>query len=313
LEALQKVFKTLSDPTRVRVLALLEQEELAVQELMDVLGMAQSRVSRHLAILREAGLLRDRRDGTYVFYRFEVPEHGPWHETWELVKQSLEADATRARDRAALTQVMAARADRTRSFFDAVGPEWDALRKVFNDDALRSRALTRLLPPGLEVADVGTGTGILAQELARLGARVLAIDHSPRMLEAARAKLDASGVEGVVLRAGEAHALPIDDQSVDAAFTHMVLHYLPSPAEAIRELARVVRPGGSVVVVDFVRHEHEWMRQELGVAWLGFDASEVETWFEAADLVNTIYETQAARSGSRDLPATFIASARRRA
>ncbi len=313
MEALQKVFKTLSDPTRVRVLALLEQEELAVQELMDVLGMAQSRVSRHLAILREAGLLRDRRDGTYVFYRFEVPEEGPWRETWELVKQSLEADPTRARDRAALTQVMAARADRTRSFFDAVGPEWDALRKVFNDDALRSRALTRLLPPGLEVADVGTGTGILAQELARLGAHVVAIDHSPRMLEAARAKLEAAGIEGVDLRAGEAHALPLDDQSVDAAFTHMVLHYLPSPAEAIREMARIVRPGGSVVVVDFVRHEHEWMRQELGVSWLGFDASEVEAWFEAADLEGVVYETQAARSGSRDLPDTFIASARRRA
>jgi len=313
LEALQKVFKTLSDPTRVRVLALLEQEELAVQELMDVLGMAQSRVSRHLAILREAGLLRDRRDGTYVFYRFEVPEGGPWRETWELVKQNLESDPTRARDRAALTEVMAARADRTRSFFDAVGPEWDALRKVFNDDALRSRALTRLVPPGLEVADVGTGTGILAQELARLGARVIAIDHSPRMLEAARAKLDAADVGGVELRAGEAHALPVDDASVDAAFTHMVLHYLPSPGEAIREMARIVRPGGSVVVVDFVRHEHEWMRQELGVSWLGFDASEVAAWFEGADLEDVMYETQPARSGSRDLPATFIASARRRA
>jgi len=313
LEALQKVFKTLSDPTRVRVLALLEQEELAVQELMDVLGMAQSRVSRHLAILREAGLLRDRRDGTYVFYRFQAPAEGPWRDTWELVKRSLESDPTRARDRAALTQVMAARADRTRSFFDAVGPEWDALRKVFDDDSLRSRALTRLIAPGLRVADVGTGTGILAAELARLGAQVIAIDHSPRMLESARAKLSAAGIEGVELRAGEARALPVEDASVDAAFTHMVLHYLPSPAEAIRELARIVRPGGVVVVVDFVRHEHEWMRQELGVAWLGFDAAEVEQWFAQADLDDPVYEVQPARSAARDLPAPFIASARRRA
>ena len=226
MEALQKVFKTLSDPTRVRVLALLEQEELAVQELMAVLGMAQSRVSRHLAILREAGLLRDRRDGTYVFYRFEPPVDGAWQQVWQLVRRSLDTDPTRARDVAALTQVMAARADRTRSFFDAVGPEWDSLRKVFNDDALRSRAVTRLVPAGLRVADVGTGTGILAAELARQGLHVIAVDHSPRMLAAARSKLEAEGLE-VELRAGEANALPIDDSSLDAAFAHMVLHYLP--------------------------------------------------------------------------------------
>jgi ArsR family transcriptional regulator len=311
LEALQKVFKTLSDPTRVRVLALLEQEELAVQELMDVLGMAQSRVSRHLAILRDAGLLRDRRDGTYVFYRFEPPAEGPWRDAWQLVRANLDEDPTRARDLAALSQVMAARADRTRSFFDAVGPEWDSLRKVFNDEALRSRAVTRLVAPGLRVADVGTGTGILAGELARLGMHVIAVDHSPRMLAAARAALANQGVTGVELRAGEASALPIEAGSLDAAFAHMVLHYLPSPSDAIREMARVVRPGGVVVVVDFVRHDHEWMSQELGVTWLGFDPAEVAAWFAQAGLDAPNIEVQAGRSAARDLPAAFIASARR--
>ena len=311
MEALQKVFKTLSDPTRVRVLALLEQEELAVQELMDVLGMAQSRVSRHLAILREAGRLRDRRDGTYVFYRFEPPDEGPWREAWALVGANLATDPTHARDRAALSQVMEARADRTRSFFDAVGPEWDALRKVFHDDALRSRAVAHLLPAGLRVADVGTGTGILAAELARLGMQVVAIDHSPRMLEAARDKLAAEGLEGVELRAGEASALPVADGELDAAFAHMVLLYLPSPADAIREMARGLRPGGTLVIVDFVHHEHEWMRQELGVHWLGFDLDAVRGWLEEAGLEAVRLEVLAGSSGSRDLPATFIASARR--
>ncbi len=311
MEALQKVFKTLSDPTRVRVLALLEQEELAVQELMDVLGMAQSRVSRHLAILREASLLRDRRDGTYVFYRFDPPADGPWREAWQLVRRSLDHDPTRARDVAALSQVMAARADRTRSFFDAVGPEWDSLRKVFNDDALRSRAVTRLVAPGLRVADVGTGTGILAAELAQLGMHVIAVDHSPRMLAAARAVLAEQGIETVELRAGEAGALPIEDATLDAAFAHMVLHYLPSPADAIREMARVVRPGGVVIAVDFVRHDHEWMREELGVTWLGFDQSETLAWFALAGLEAPLIEIQPGRSGARDLPEAFIASARR--
>ena len=311
MERLQKVFKTLSDPTRVRILSLLEQEELAVQELMDVLGMAQSRVSRHLAVLREANLLRDRRDGTYVFYRFNVPEAGPWRETWELVRRNLGDDSTHERDLAALTQVMHARAARTRSFFDAVGPEWDSLRQVFNDDTLRARAVARLVDRRLRVADVGTGTGILAAELAQLGLSVIAIDHSEKMLDAARVKLEAAGISGVELRRGEADALPLGDGEVQAALAHMVLHYLPSPPEAIREMARVVTAGGSVVLVDFVRHDQEWMRQELGVSWLGFDLAEVESWFESAGLRGFHCETHAPHAGGRGLPATFIASARR--
>src|SRR5262249_37285080 len=211
---------------------------------MDVLGMAQSRVSRHLAILREAGLLRDRRDGTYVFYRFDPPAEGPWRDAWQLVRQNLDRDATRARDVAALSQVMAARADRTPRFFDAVGPERDSLRKVFNDDALRSRAVTRLVPPGLRVADVGTGTGILAAELTRIGMRVIAVDHSPRMLAAARAKLEGEGLTGVELRAGEAGALPIEDAPLDAPFAPMGLHYLPPPPPPIPRKGRGPRPGG---------------------------------------------------------------------
>jgi ubiquinone/menaquinone biosynthesis C-methylase UbiE/DNA-binding transcriptional ArsR family regulator len=311
METLQKVFKTLSDPTRIRVLLLLEQQELAVQELMDVLGMAQSRVSRHLAILREAGLLRDRRDGTYVFYRFDVPDAGPWREAWNLVRSSLDHDATRERDVAALGQVMQARAARTRSFFDAVGPEWDALRKVFNDDALRARAVARLVDPAMTIADIGTGTGILASELAQLGLRVVAVDHSARMLDAARGKLTAEELAKVELRQGEASALPLADAEVDAALAHMVLHYLPSPGDAIREMARVVRPGGTVVIVDFVRHEHEWMRQELGVTWLGFEPAEVMGWFQDALLTPPLLQKHAGASAGRDLPATFIASARR--
>jgi ubiquinone/menaquinone biosynthesis C-methylase UbiE len=319
-ESLQKILKTLADPTRVRILALLEREELAVQELMEVLGMAQSRVSRHLGILREGGLLRDRREGTYVFYRFAAPTAGAWRDAWALAQRELAGDALAARDAAALVRVLEARAKRARSFFDAVGPEWDALRKVFDDDALRARAIAHLVPADWTVADIGTGTGILAAELARLGLHVIAVDHSPRMLEAARAKLGPEGLtdaeaeagEGrVELRAGEASALPLADAEVDAALAHMVLHYLPGPAEALREMARVVRPGGVVVVVDFVRHEAEWMREELGVLWLGFPPEEVDGWFREVGLERVRVETLTARSPTRELPATFIASARK--
>jgi len=309
-ELLQKVFRTFSDPTRVRILALLEREELAVQELMQVLGMAQSRVSRHLAILREAGLLKDRRDGTYVFYRFAPPNDAPWRDTWALVVENLRGDPTAERDAAALLRVMESRAERTRSFFDSVGPEWDALRKVFNDDALRARAVSRLLPAELTVADIGTGTGILAIELARLGVRVLAVDHSTRMLDAARSKIAAEEDLDIELRKGEASALPLEDAAVDAALAHMVLQYLPSPGDAIAEMARITRPGGTVVAVDFVPHQLEWMRQELGVSWLGFPPEEVAGWFEAVGLLDYRYEQHEGLSAGRDLPATFIASGR---
>jgi len=309
-EALQKVFKTFSDPTRLRILALLEREELAVQELMEILGMAQSRVSRHLAILREVGLLRDRRDGTYVFYRFDPSDEGPWREAWELARRSLGDDPTRERDSAALGQAMEARSARTRSFFDSVGPEWDAVRKVFNDDALRARAVAHLAPPNLAVADIGTGTGVLATELARLGLRVIAIDNSARMLDAARANLEREKISGVELREGDVSALPLANAEVDAALAHMVLHYLPSPGEAVREMARVVKPGGSVVVVDFVQHQHEWMREELGVQWLGFHDDEVDGWFESVGLTAFRREAHQTPSAGRDLPVAFIASAR---
>lgn len=306
-ESLQKVFKTLADSTRVRILALLEREELAVQELMDVLGMAQSRVSRHLGILREAGLLRDRREGTYVFYRFVAPRDGAWRDAWELARRELANDPQAERDGAALVRVVEARAARIKTFFDSVVPEWDALRRVFNDDALRARAIARLAPEGLVACDVGTGTGVLAAELALLGMRVVAVDSAPRRLEAARAAFEKQGLANVELRGGEAQALPLADAEVDAAFAHMVLHYVPQPVEAIREMARVVKPGGRVVVVDFVQHEAEWMRAELGVLWLGFPSDEVVRWMESAGL----RDVRIQHFESADLPATFVASGHR--
>lgn len=310
-DQLQRVFRIFSDPTRIRILALLEREELAVQEIMEVLGMAQSRVSRHLSILREAGLLEDRRDGTYAFYRFVPPQEAPWSDTWALIIKNLRGDVGAERDVAALARVMESRSERTRTFFDSVGPEWDALRKVFNDDALRARAVSRLLNPDLVVADIGTGTGILAIELARLGARVIAIDHSSRMLDAARSKTAAEPDLQIEFRHGEASSLPLDEGEVDAAFAHMVLQYLPSPSDAIAEMARVVKPRGTVVAVDFLPHQHEWMREELGVSWLGFSAEESAGWFHAAGLIDFRLEEHTGLASSRDLPATFIASGRR--
>lgn len=331
-ELLQKVFKTLSDPTRIRILRLLEQQELLVGELMTILSMAQSRVSRHLAILREAGLLSDRRQGTYVAYRSSLPESGPWHDAWQLARAGLAGDATAERDDALLRRTLAARSARSgRDFFEQVGPDWDALRRVFNDDLLRARAITALVTPPLRVADVGTGTGVLALELARLGLDVVGIDRSEAMLETARQKWALEQAEPtrvasrararanavtprstrrgtLELLAGDAHALPLPDAAFDAVFAHMVLHSLEQPERAVREMARVVRPGGRVVLVDFLAHDHGWMTQELGLLWLGFESEQILAWLDASGLEDGRLDREAPDE-KRDLPASFIAVA----
>jgi ArsR family transcriptional regulator len=309
-EELQRIFKTLSDITRMRILRLLRQEELMVQELMEILGMAQSRVSRHLAILREAGLVSDRRDGTYVFYRFAAPEDDLWLHAWELVERGLDADPATGRDAVLLRRVIENRNAQPRNFFDAVGPDWDALRAVFNDATLRAQAISRLVPRRLRVADVGTGTGILACELARLGLDVIGIDQSARMLEAARTKIESETFPlggQVELRRGEAEDIPLADGEVDAALAHMVLHYVTSPDRVIREMARVLRPGGTLVAVDFVSHDLKWMEQELGVVWNGFPGETVRGWFSSAGLVDIAVEESESLAKDRDLPATLIA------
>jgi ArsR family transcriptional regulator len=306
--SLQRIFKTLADSTRLRLLAALSEGELAVQELTDALGVPQPRVSRHLGILREAGWVRDRREGSFVFYHFTLPRAAG--AVWAAARQALESDPLAGRDREGLARVLEARRSRSHSFFDSVGPEWDALRKVLNDDLLRARALTRLISSDITVVDVGTGTGVLAAELSALGLRVVAVDNSRRMLEAARSKLSPEALANVELRHGEASALPLDNDEVGAAFAHMVLHYLPSPEAALREMVRVTQPGGTVVVVDFIAHEREWMRDELGVLWLGFEPDNLRSWLLEAGLHDVRVEQLAPLAKTRELPQTIIASGR---
>lgn len=310
-DELQQVFRTLSDPTRIRILRLVEAEPLVVQELMEVLGMTQSRVSRHLGILKDAGLVEDRRDGTYVSYRFVPPEDPTWQDAWELVRRQLSDDPTTQRDEAALARTLEVRSGATRNFFDAIGAEWDTLRTVFNDGELRGGSIARLLEPGLKVVDVGTGTGVLALELARLGMEVTGIDRSTSMLEAAEAKRGSSpGLRGsLTFQQGEAERLPLANGEADAAFAHMVLHSLPRASEAIAEMARVVRTGGRVIVADFVSHQYEWMQSELGLIWLGFETDDIARWFREAHLTEPDIEIHQPRGRGRELPATFIASA----
>ena len=318
VDTFQRVVKTLGDSTRLRLLALLERQELSVADLVKLLDLPQSTVSRHLAHLKEQGLLSERRDGAFCYSRFTPPSDGAWGDGWLLARGSLRDDPQIAADAEALDALLRARTLGSREFFDSLGAEWDRLRKVFQDDLQRARAIGRLVPRGLTIADVGTGTGVLAMEMAQLGMRVIAIDQSEAMLASADAKRAAlNDPDRVELRHGAATDLPLRDGEVDAVLAHMVLHYVPSPRDAIAELARVVRPGGRIVLVDFTAPEdrpqpdREWLQKDLGVIWQGFATARVREWLEGAGLRNVEIELHESASDDRDLPATFIASADR--
>lgn len=272
-------FKALSDETRVLLLAALLEEELSVGELSEVSQAAQPGVSRHLAALREAGLVVVRRQGTASFYRIVSDDpllDGPFGQ--ELRRLSAERKVA-----ARVEKVVSRRRARSEEFFDRA-ENWDSLRAELFTEAAALFSVLRLIPRGLRVADIGTGTGGMLPYLAEVADHVTAVDLSAEMLRRAKAKARSLGLENVTFARGDFARLPIDDATMDAAFAVLVLHHAPSPLSALREMARIVRPGGVVVVVDLVAHGHEWLKEEQADIWLGFAREEVESLCSKAGL-----------------------------
>jgi ArsR family transcriptional regulator len=267
--------KALADPTRIRILLLLGEEELTVSELTSILGMAQSRVSGHLAQLREARLVRDRRQGTSAFY--SPAREGAPVETWETLRATNADLRLSATDARRLAQVLRRRRERGREFFDRVAAAWDDGRSESLGIQAGSLALAGLLPRNLTVVDLGTGTGSLLPLLHRHAARVIAVDLSRGMLKRARTRL-ADGDGPVDLVRADTETLPLPDASVDGVVANMVLHHLPRPEVAIREMARVLRPEGRGVIVDFETHDEAWLLEEEGHLWAGFDPAQIGGW-----------------------------------
>lgn len=275
---LQSTLKLLSDPVRLRLCGLLAGAELAVQELCTITGLQQSRTSNQLSRLKRAGLVRDRREGTWSFHSLVEPaESGPLTPRLfeAVVAPYLESTESRA-DRKALAAVLEQRRARSRDAHDRLAERWVEVGQDFASGSLRAEVLAQAWPRGLVVADLGCGTGFLSALLARRGARVLAVDHSERMLEAAeRAKLEGALEGSVEFRRGELDALPLADGEVDAAFANLVWHHLPDFAAAAREVFRVLKPGGAFVVSDLEPHEAEWMRDAMGDLRLGLKSDQV--------------------------------------
>ncbi len=283
--------RAIAEPTRLRLLVLCAHGELTVSEITRILGQSQPRVSRHLKLLVEAGLLRRLQEGTSAFYRLAVDANGGDNgSTDELVRRLVELlpadDATLALDRERLDAIKLARAERAAAYFRSNAAHWDKLRKLYVDESEVESRLIKLLPlvASDQLLDVGTGTGRILEIFGDKVTHALGIDLSREMLAVARANLERCGLANCQVRHGDMYKLPVPTASFDAVTFHQVLHFADDPGAAIKEAARVLRPGARLVIVDFGPHQLESLRSEHAHRRLGFATDEVAGWCRAAGL-----------------------------
>jgi ArsR family transcriptional regulator len=265
-----KLLSALADPTRLRILAALRENELSVAELQEVLGIGQSRISNHLAQLKSVGLLRDRREGQKAYYR--RAEMG--RDIWSLAEGAAGELGTQARDGEALRRVLGQRQEKSKRYFDAVagrlgkkycpGRSWEAVGR-----------LLLALAPRQVYADLGAGEGLISQLLAARAKKVIAVDHSPRMVEVGRDLAKRSGLKNLEYRLGDMENPPIRPGSVDVAILSQALHHAVHPPRVLEAAWKILRPGGALLILDLVEHTFEAAREMYADVWLGFSPAEL--------------------------------------
>jgi ubiquinone/menaquinone biosynthesis C-methylase UbiE/DNA-binding transcriptional ArsR family regulator len=282
---LTATLKAAGEPTRLRILALLAEAELTVSDLTEILRQSQPRLSRHLRLLTEAGLVDRFREGSWAFFR--LGERGGTAELARALIGRLKTDdAIVLRDRERLTAVRLSRAAAAQNYFRRHAAEWDRIRRLHVADAAVESAIRTALAdkPIRSLLDLGTGTGRMLELFGADIERGLGLDLSLDMLALARARLDRAGLKHCSVRHGDIYDLALPRDSFDVVIIHQVLHFLDDSARAIAEAARVLRPGGRLLVVDFAPHDLEFLREEHAHRRLGFAAETVTQWLEAAGL-----------------------------
>ena len=275
----------LADPTRCRILLLLEKHELTVSELCGALQLPQSSVSRHLKTLADDDWVVSRRDGTSRFYSMPLDDlDSGASQLWPLIREQVAGTAAAGQDEHRLTGVLARRRAKSQEFFATASAGWDRIRGDLFGDSFYLWAVLGLIDPSLTVGDLGCGTGQLTETVAPHVHRVIAVDASPEMLDAARVRV--GGQPNVDIRQGELEALPIQAGELDAAMMSLVLHYSADPARALTEVARVLQPGGRVLIVDMLPHEREEYQHQMGHVWLGFSDKQITKFLNGAGFGN---------------------------
>lgn len=285
MEAVLAGLRAAAEPTRLRLLSLLSQGDLTVSELTHILGQSQPRVSRHLKLMCEAGLLDRFPEGAWVFYR--VAARGPGAELAQaLLKLLPEHDPVLALDQQRLDAVRAARATKAQDYFTENAERWDEIRGLHVDDREVERALVAAIAGRTihDLVDMGTGTGRVLEVLAPHVERGIGIDLSREMLAVARANLERAGLRQCMVRQGDITQLPLPAASADLVTVYQVLHYAADPAAVVAEAARVLQPGGLLALVDFAPHQLETLRDEHAHRRLGFTDDEVTGWLRGAGL-----------------------------
>jgi ArsR family transcriptional regulator len=289
MQRLLAMLEGAGDPSRLRLLFLLSQAELTVTELTTILGQSQPRVSRHLKLLCEAGLLERFKEGSWVFHRLKDSGLSVAFAK-AIAGLPMEDRSQIEADQARLAQVRAAREATAAAFFRANAPDWERIRSLHAPDKDVEGAILQLLRGAAldSFLDAGTGTGRMLELLAPHIRRGVGVDVSPEMLAIARDRLERAGAQHCQVRLADIYRLPFrtasQETGFDAVLLHQVLHYLDEPQAAVSEAARVLKPGGRLVIADFAPHELEFVRTELAHRRLGFSDREVESWFTAAHL-----------------------------
>jgi ArsR family transcriptional regulator len=303
MQQLLSMLQAVADPTRLRLLYLLAEAELTVRELTTILGQSQPRVSRHLKLLCEAGLLQRFKEGSWVFHRLSDTGFGATF-VKTLTDLPLEDRTALEADRARLATVRAARAAAAAEFFRTNAADWERLRSLHAPDKDVESAILRVLGPGRieSLLDAGTGTGRMLELLAPRIRRGTGVDNGAEMLAIARDRLERAGARHCQVRLADIYRLPFRtataDIGFDAALFHQVLHYLDDPQAAVAEVARVLKPGGRLLIADFAPHDLEFLRTDLSHRRLGFSDREVGGWFATAGLEPLLTETIAPFSES---------------
>ena len=284
MESLLIGLRAAAEPTRLRLLAVCARAELTVTELTQILGQSQPRVSRHLKLLCEAGLLERHREGIWAYFRLAAPAANG-----ALARRLIEAvpagDPTLALDLQRLETLMRDRATRAAAYFRRNAAQWDRLRSLHADEAEVERRLAALCPDRIgSLLDIGTGSGRILEVLGPRAEQALGIDLSRDMLLVARSKIERAGLRNCIVRQADMYKLPVASDSIDLVTIHQVLHFAERPAEVLAEAARVMAPGGRLVAVDFARHGLASLRDDHAHRWLGFDDDDVAGWLEAAGL-----------------------------